>query len=204
MEKKTLLEAYKRGFEFHYAKMEKKPDMKLHYFKEKDELPRVQLVMGFLRGMVTSGQIASLLDVGSGRGAFLFPLLTEFPGLEVTSIDILPHRVALLQSIGQGGVSNLHALERNLCQWDGPQGAFDIVTLLEVLEHIPDVEKAVANAVRMAGRFVVVTVPSKPDNNPEHIHLFTKDMLTEMFLKAGCSKVKFDSVLNHLFMIAVK
>lgn len=182
----------------------KKADLKMHYFKEKDELPRVQLVMGFLRGMVTSGQIASLLDVGSGRGAFLFPLLTEFPGLEVTSIDILPHRVALLQSIGQGGVSNLHALERNLCQWDGPQGAFDIVTLLEVLEHIPDVEKAVANAVRMAGRFVVVTVPSKPDNNPEHIHLFTKDMLTEMFLKAGCSKVKFDSVLNHLFMIAVK
>ena len=182
----------------------KKADLKMHYFKEKDELPRVQLVMGFLRGMVTSGQIASLLDVGSGRGAFLFPLLTEFPGLEVTSIDILPHRVALLQSIGQGGVSNLHALERNLCQWDGPQGAFDIVTLLEVLEHIPDVEKAVANAVRMAGRFIVVTVPSKPDNNPEHIHLFTKDMLTEMFLKAGCSKVKFDSVLNHLFMIAVK
>ena len=171
----------------------KKADLKMHYFKEKDELPRVQLVMGFLRGMVTSGQIASLLDVGSGRGAFLFPLLTEFPGLEVTSIDILPHRVALLQSIGQGGVSNLHALERNLCQWDGPQGAFDIVTLLEVLEHIPDVEKAVANAVRMAGRFIVATVPSKPDNNPEHIHLFTKDMLTEMFLKAGCSKVKFDS-----------
>jgi hypothetical protein len=49
-----------------------------------------------------------------------------------------------------------------------------------------------------------VTVPSKPDDNPEHIHLFTKDILTEMFLKAGCSKVKFDSVLNHLFMIAIK
>lgn len=182
----------------------KAAELKMHYFKEKDELPRVQLVMGFLRGMVASGQIASVLDVGSGRGAFLFPLLTEFPGLEVTSIDILPHRVALLQSVAKGGVDNLHAMERNLCEWDGPEGAFDAVTLLEVLEHIPDVEKAAANAVRMARRYIIVTVPSKPDDNPEHIHLFTKDILTEMFLKAGCSKVKFDSVLNHWFMIAVK
>ena len=182
----------------------KTAELKMHYFKEKDQLPRVQLVMGFLRGMVASGQIASVLDVGSGRGAFLFPLLTEFPGLEVTSIDILPHRVALLQSVESGGVDNLHAMEGNLCEWDGPEGAFDAVTLLEVLEHIPDVEKAAANAVRMARRFVIVTVPSKPDDNPEHIHLFTKDMLSDMFLKVGCSKVKFDSVLNHLFMIAIK
>lgn len=182
----------------------KKAELKMHYFKEKDELARVQLVMGFLRGMVASGQITSVLDVGSGRGAFLFPLLTTFPRLEVTSIDILPHRVQLLQSVEQGGMSNLHALERNLCEWDGPEGAFDAVTLLEVLEHIPEVEKAVTNAVRIAGRYIIVTVPSKPDDNPEHIHLFTKDMLSEMFLNAGCSKVKFDSVLNHLFMIAVK
>jgi 2-polyprenyl-3-methyl-5-hydroxy-6-metoxy-1,4-benzoquinol methylase len=182
----------------------KTAELKMHYFKEKDQLPRVQLVIGFLRGMVASGQIASVLDVGSGRGAFLFPLLTEFPRLEVTSIDILPHRVALLQSVERGGVDNLHAMEGNLCEWDGPEGAFDAVTLLEVLEHIPDVEKAAANAVRMARRFVIVTVPSKPDDNPEHIHLFTKDMLSDMFLKVGCSKVKFDSVLNHLFMIAIK
>lgn len=182
----------------------RKLNLKMHYFKEKDELPRVQLVMGFLRGMVASGQIASVLDVGSGRGAFLFPLLTRFPELEVTSIDILPHRVELLHSVEVGGVSNLHALERNLCEWDAPEASFDAVTLLEVLEHIPDVENAVANAVRMARRFIIVTVPSKPDDNPEHIHLFTKDTLSDMFLKAGCSKVKFDSVLNHLFMIAIK
>ena len=182
----------------------KTTELKMHYFKEKDELPRVQLVMGFLRGMVASGHIASVLDVGSGRGAFLFPLLVEFPGLEVTSIDILPHRVALLQSVEKGGVDNLHALELNLCEWDAPEASFDAVTLLEVLEHILDVEKAVANAVRMARRFIIVTVPSKPDDNPEHIHLFTKDTLSDMFLKAGCSKVKFDSVLNHLFMIAIK
>ena len=182
----------------------KAAELKMHYFKEKDQLPRVQLVMGFLRGMVASGQITSVLDVGSGRGAFLFPLLTTFPELDISSIDILPHRVDLLHSMELGGLDNLHAMERNLCEWDAPSGSFDAVTLLEVLEHIPDVEKAVANAVRIAGKYLVVTVPSKADDNPEHIHLFTKDMLSDMFLKAGCSKVKFDSVLNHLFMVAIK
>ena len=182
----------------------KAAELKMHYFKEKEELARVQLVMGFLRGMVASGQVSSLLDVGSGRGAFLFPLLTTFPDMEVSSIDILPHRVDLLHSMELGGLDNLHAMEKNLCDWDAPDGSFDVVTLLEVLEHIPDVEKAVANAVRIAGKYLVVTVPSKADDNPEHIHLFTKDMLSEMFLKAGCSKVKFDSVLNHLFMVAIK
>lgn len=182
----------------------KAAELKMHYFKEKEELVRVQLVMGFLRGMVASGQVSSLLDVGSGRGAFLFPLLTTFPDMEVSSIDILPHRVDLLHSVELGGVDNLHAMEKNLCDWDAPDGSFDVVTLLEVLEHIPDVETAVTNAVRIAGKYLVITVPSRPDDNPEHIHLFTKDMLSDMFLKAGCSKVKFDSVLNHLFMVAIK
>ncbi len=50
--------------------------------------------------------------------------------------------------------------------------------------------------------FVVVTVPSKPDNNPEHIHLLTKDKLTQIFSAAGCTRLNFDGVEGHLFMVA--
>ena len=56
----------------------------------------------------------------------------------------------------------------------------------------------------MARRYVVVTVPSKPDSNPEHIHLLTKDLLTEMFAAAGCERLHFDGVEGHLFMVAAK
>lgn len=77
-----------------------------------------------------------------------------------------------------------------------------MVTLLEVLEHIPDVQTAVNNSVCLAKRYVVVTVPSKPDNNPEHIHLLTKDVLTELFTEAGCTKLHFGSVEGHLIMTA--
>ena len=172
--------------------------VKTHYFKNHEALPRVRAVMGFLRGV----QPQNLLDVGSGRGVFLFPFLREFPWVPVTSLDILERRVALLRSIHDGGVDSLTAVGASICDWDAPDGAFDVVTLLEVLEHIPDVRAAVKNAVRLARRFVVVTVPSKPDDNPEHIHLLTKPVLTELFQSAGCRNLRFDGVPGHLFMVA--
>ena len=82
------------------------------------------------------------------------------------------------------------------------EGRSDVVTLLEVLEHIPDVQSAVTNAVRLARRFVVVSVPSQPDDNPEHIHLLTKDILTRLFAEAGCTKLHFSGVNGHLIMMA--
>lgn len=172
--------------------------LKMYHFKKKDDLPRVSAVLGFLQGV----QHQSLLDVGSGRGVFLFPFLRDFPDTPVTAVDLLPHRVELLQAVAMGGVKRLTVLQQDICDWDAPDGSFDVVTMLEVLEHIPNVERAVANAVRLARRYVVVTAPSKPDNNPEHIHLLTKEKLTGLFTAAGCDKLKFGGVNGHLLAIA--
>ena len=174
--------------------------MKMYYFRKKELLPRVKAVLGFLRSI----QPESLLDVGSGRGVFLFPFLSQFPWAQATAADILPHRVQMLQAIADGGIENLTVLERDICHWPQEENRFDVVTLLEVLEHIPAVDQAVANAVRLAKRFVVVSVPSHPDDNPEHIHLLTKDILTRLFTNAGCTRLHFDGVNGHLILIASK
>ena len=172
--------------------------LKMHYFKRQEPLPRVKKVLGFLRSIAPE----SLLDVGSGRGAFLFPFMDAFPQVPVTSIDLLEHRVRLMNTLKRGGMSQLTALQRDITAWDAPDASFDVVTLLEVLEHIPDVAAAINNAVRLARRYVVVTAPSKPDNNPEHIHLLTKSKLEELFDCAGCTRLQFDGVNGHLFMVA--
>jgi hypothetical protein len=52
-------------------------DLRLHKFKRTMDLARVRKVLGILHGL----QPAELLDIGSGRGAFLWPLLDAFPGL---------------------------------------------------------------------------------------------------------------------------
>lgn len=197
-----LLDAYTKGFGKRYKDTQQVPEKKDHYFKVKDDLPRIQAVLGFLHGIIPTGQCQSLLDVGSGRGVFLFPLLRDFPTLEVTSIDILPHRVELLHCLHDGGITNLHPVMNDICSYDAPDKSFDVVTMLEVLEHIADTEAVVNNAVRLASKYIVVSVPSKPDDNPEHIHLFSNEDLKSLFLKHGCKKVKFISVTNHRIMVA--
>ena len=90
----------------------------------------------------------------------------------------------------------------DVCTVDMGENVADVVTMLEVLEHIPDVEAAIRNAVRMARHYVVITVPSKEDDNPEHIHLLTKDKLTRCFQACGVTRLTFDGVPGHLFMMA--
>ena len=100
-------------------------------------------------------------------------------------------------------ITNLTAALGDICDTSIADKSYDIVTMLEVLEHVPKPLSAIRSAVRIAKKYVVVSVPSKPDNNPEHIHLFTKNMLTELFDHASCAKLHFDGVSGHLIMIAV-
>ncbi|BDC51426.1 hypothetical protein F183_A37420 [Bryobacterales bacterium F-183] len=167
--------------------------LRLHKFKADTTLARVQKVLGILRGIAPE----SLLDVGSGRGAFLWPLLDAFPETEVTSIDVLEQRVADLQAVRDGGVARLTPVLGDAQTMQFADGSFDVVTLLEVLEHMPDPQAALRCAVAVARRFVILSVPSVPDDNPEHIHLFTVDDLRRMAEVAGARRITVDHVLNH-------
>ncbi|HEX8723527.1 MAG TPA: class I SAM-dependent methyltransferase [Pyrinomonadaceae bacterium] len=172
--------------------------LRLHKFKRNAELPRVRKVVGILRGLAP----ATLLDVGSGRGTFLWPLLDAFPGLRVTSVDADPLRVADIDAVRAGGVSNLRALRMDAAALELDDKQVDVVTALEVLEHLPAPARAAAEAVRVAGGYVVASVPSKEDDNPEHIQLFDRRGFESLFLDAGARSVKVDFVLNHMIAVA--
>ena len=70
---------------------------------------------------------------------------------------------------------------------------YDIITMYDVLEHIPDFTEVAP--VLKKGKFVVVTVPVKPDNvawaeykhfKPgEHLHYFTDDLIEHLFDHMG-------------------
>lgn len=172
--------------------------LRLHRFKRTMGLPRVRAVLGALRGL----QPASLLDIGSGRGAFLWPLLEAFPDLPVTTIDRLPHRVRDMQAVRHGGVTRLTALAGDATALPFADQTSDVVTLLEVLEHIPDAERALAECLRVAARHIVVSVPSKADDNPEHIHLFAERDIRRLFVAQGVSRLSVTYVLNHLLVVS--
>jgi len=174
--------------------------LKLHRFKRSAELPRVRRVLGALRALAPS----SLLDVGTGRGVFLWPLVDAMPEVQVVAIDRLPHRVADLTAVARGGLARLFAARMDATRLGLCDGAVDVATVLEVLEHIPDSQAAAAEAMRVARRAVVATVPSHEDDNPEHIHLFDRARLDSMFRAAGARRVTVEAVRGHLVAVALR
>ncbi|MBL8148712.1 MAG: methyltransferase domain-containing protein [Blastocatellia bacterium] len=174
--------------------------LKLHKFKKTMALARVQRVFGILRALSPQ----ELLDVGSGRGTFLWPLVDSFPELTITSIDKDIKRVEAVQAVKDGGLYSLNAYLMDATNIDFPDSHFDVVTILEVLEHIKEAQQALSEVVRCSRRFVILSVPSKPDDNPEHINLFNQRSLEEMFKVAGAQKVTFEYVLNHIIAVAKK
>ncbi len=172
--------------------------LRLHKFKRQTELPRVKKVLGILQGLAP----LSLLDLGSGRGTFLWPLLDAFPYLEVTALDVNPIRVGDIDAVRQGGIENLRALQMDATAIDLEAKSVEVVTALEVLEHLAVPQLAALEAVRVARNFVVASVPSNEDDNPEHIQLFDRDSFKQLWLEAGAKSVKIEYVLNHMIAVA--
>src|SRR5579883_1012660 len=173
-------------------------ELRLHRFKRTMELPRVRKVLGILQGI----QPGNLLDIGSGRGAFLWPLLDRFPFLPVTCVDVLDYRIADILAVRRGGMEQLNALKTDATALPFAARSFDVVTMLEVLEHIPDTQRALAEVCRVANRFVVLSVPSKEDDNPEHIHLFNQQRLQHLLEELGIRRTTFEYVPNHMIVVA--
>jgi ubiquinone/menaquinone biosynthesis C-methylase UbiE len=180
-------------------------DLRVHKFKRSVELPRVRKALGVLRSLGPT----SLLDIGSGRGVFLWPLLDAFPDLAVTALDRSPQRVADLEAVRWGGIDHLTPVSGDVTALDFQDRAFDVVTILEVLEHLPDVAAGARAVLRVCGRFVVASVPSKPDDNPEHLRLYTAESLTELFTDAAVDlgvtvTVKCEYVPKHIVAVVRK
>lgn len=173
--------------------------LRLHRFKKTMGLARVSRVLGTLKAFAPS----SLLDIGSGRGAFLWPLLYEFPWMKITAVDLRSDRIDDIKAVAKGGFGNLEASVMDARSLDFPDASFDVVTMLEVLEHMPSPELALQEAIRVASRAVIISVPSHEDDNPEHIHLLDHRDLETMIKPTGC-RVSFDYVLNHCLATVTK
>lgn len=174
--------------------------LKLHRFKKTMGLPRVSKVIGYLHAFYPQ----TILDIGTGRGVFLWPFMETFPKARVSSLDILDYRINFLDQVKRGGMPLLNPELADITKYDAPDSSFDAVTFLETLEHIPEPEKALLNAVRLAGRVLILSVPSKEDNNPEHLHLLREDFFRTTLSNESDISITFDYVPGHMIIVISK
>ena len=101
-------------------------------------------------------RVASALDVGCATG-YLVEVLRE-RGIDAQGCDLSPYAIdhAAPGAVGHVRVANLFAG----LPW--ADGTFDLVTTLEILEHLPPdrVPDALAELARVCGGYLYATIPS--------------------------------------------
>jgi 2-polyprenyl-6-hydroxyphenyl methylase/3-demethylubiquinone-9 3-methyltransferase len=107
---------------------------------------------------------ARVLDLGCGGG-----LLSEAlagAGADVTAIDLAPDllKIALLHGLESGIHVDYRQVSAEALAAEAP-GAFDAITCMEMLEHVPDpasILRACATLLRPGGRLLVSTLNRTP------------------------------------------
>jgi ubiquinone/menaquinone biosynthesis C-methylase UbiE len=119
-----------------------------------------RLVGGFLRALddvLPPVAPTRVLEVGAGEGEISDRVRSRYPGATVVSIDL--HDTDLAAEWHQRGALGAFA---DVAALPFPDGAFDLVLGIEVLEHVLSPARALVEIERVASDHVVLSVPREP------------------------------------------
>jgi SAM-dependent methyltransferase len=122
-----------------------------------------RLMAGFetaLDGLFEFADPASLLDIGCGEGVLTQQWAQRLGGRRVVGIDL--DDPALHAEWRQRSAPNLEYRVMRAENLPFADDEFDLVTAIEVLEHVPDPEHTLAEMARCAQRHLLVSVPREP------------------------------------------
>jgi ubiquinone/menaquinone biosynthesis C-methylase UbiE len=146
-----------------------------------------------LMSLVPGGE--SVLDAGARDGYFSRLLADRYRS--VTALDLEAPPVVH---------ERVRSVAGDLTRLDFPDQSFDGVFCAEVLEHIPDMEKACKEIRRVARKHVIIGVPFEQDlragrvmcrecgrvyNAWKHVHSFTERRLVDLFAPLRPERISF-------------
>lgn len=146
---------------------------------------------------------SAVLDVGCGTGSILAMLSRHF---EACGTDTSPLAVELC---GKRGLKNVY--QCTLETFPHPEQRFDLITLLDVIEHIDDDRSVVqqARGFLKPGGSILVTVPayqwlwSPHDDVNHHKRRYTRPHLARVLEQAGLKPVVLSYYNTLLFPAAL-
>src|SRR3982751_6867493 len=164
---------------------------------------RRRILAEVVRRIVKPPKNARVLEVGCGTGHNL-SMLGQFGKLEACELDAVARGLAS----DRLGRPVLEARLPDLSMFKA--GSYDLIALLDVLEHVPDDHdslKAIRGLLKPGGA-LVLTVPANPwmwtahDAAHHHFRRYTKRHLGHLFRDAGF-QVQLHSFFNSLLFPAI-
>ena len=131
--------------------------------------------------IIISEPFESLLDVGCGDGKMIFELSKKVHNKKIKGIDLSDRAILFAKAFNYNNGAEFGTEDVSLTS-----GVFDVITLVETIEHIPDdnIEQlinAVYNRTVSGGR-VVVTVPTiNFPLIPKHYRHYNLPLLEQQF-----------------------
>lgn len=152
--------------------------------------PTARHTRRFIFQLLNGLTFKSVLDAGCGTGILLSQLCERYPGIQPTGSEYSPHGLEFAKQ--RLSNANFHVLDLSR-QTLGRK--FDLITCIDVLEHIPDDEAALANLHTMTGKYLVLSVPLGPLFPVEaermgHVHGYWRKELEQKIRQAGFEIVK--------------
>lgn len=134
------------------------------YDKYGSENPVVKRLMARFEADLDAliGQVrpASLLDVGCGEGVLVHRWAGSMPQSRIVGIDL--EEPSIQAGWAQRQAPNLTYIAHDAEKLPFKDGEFQLVTAIEVLEHLPHPERTLTEMARVAGGHLLVSVPREP------------------------------------------
>jgi 2-polyprenyl-3-methyl-5-hydroxy-6-metoxy-1,4-benzoquinol methylase len=122
-----------------------------------------RLMAGFQRALddlFDHAEPTSLLDVGCGEGLLVQRWAQRLPERRIVGIDL--QEASIQAGWAEHQAPNLEYRVVQAERLPFAAGEFDLVSAIEVLEHLPDPEQTLSEMARCAARHLLVSVPHEP------------------------------------------
>jgi SAM-dependent methyltransferase len=148
----------------------------------------------FLRKFINIDKIQTALDIGCGNGSAAYYFSKNIPFLIAGDYALDRHGFPQ---------SNFKTLYFNAYHLPFKDKSFDLVYIWEVLHHLTDLDRTIAEAIRVAQKYIVIIEPnpvnpvqfiySYAEKNHHLIRQCTKKRIIASLYHSGCKKIRMTS-----------
>jgi len=152
-----------------------------------------------LDDLLVRGAPASVLDVGCGEGVLVHRWAQRLDGARIVGVDLREESIQAGWAERQAPNLEYRVLEDGDLPFSS--GEFELVSAIEVLEHVPDPEHTLDEMARCASGHLLVSVPHEPlwrmlnmargaywralGNTPGHLNHWSRRSFVELLSARG-------------------